>query len=314
MAVSDGAPAFAVAPTKGSHQTWVTAFLWNANRRRRGYRTTVLLDTGAGGGSYASVKFIHAVERTEYGGRRIVSKRGRGRLRAANPTDSGVAPMNIIGTAILPLVFPPVDRIFRARVRVVEGLPFGFILGAAFMRHYSSIIDFEGAGSFKPTKDSRAVPLLPPKPSPSSQPWRERVQTMQPENPEMRCSVPGWRAAHRGVRSGRVRCEVTGNVTPRERPQHTADTGPTRAMFCALDWYEEKEPDCDGEPDLLPHLAAMEAKGLDPTAWEDEGCLSWPMTLVSKQDLPGRVSALVEASLPGPQPHTEQLLVVFPRP
>ena len=76
---------------------------------------------------YASVHFIRAVERTEYGGKRIVSKRGHGRLRAANPTDGGVAPMNIIGTAMLPLVFPPVDRVFRARVRVVEGLPFGLI-------------------------------------------------------------------------------------------------------------------------------------------------------------------------------------------
>ena len=114
VADSDDAPTAAVAPTRGSHQTWVTAFPWNAGKRRRGLCTTVLLDTGAGGGSYASVHFIREVERTEYGGKRIVSKRRRGRLRAANPTDSGVAPMNIIGTAILPLVFPPVDRVFRA--------------------------------------------------------------------------------------------------------------------------------------------------------------------------------------------------------
>ena len=104
------------------------AFLWNAGKRRRGFCTTVLLDTGARGGSYASVCFIRAAERTEYGDKRIVSERGRGRLRAANPTDSGVIPMNIIGTAILPLVFPPVDRVFRAQVRVVEGLPLGLIL------------------------------------------------------------------------------------------------------------------------------------------------------------------------------------------
>ena len=58
----------------------------------------------------------------------------------------------------------------------------------------------------------------------------------------------------------------------------------------------------------------MEARDLDPSTWEDEGCLSWPMILNSKHDLPGTVSTLAEASLPGPQPHTKQLLVVFPRP
>ena len=66
--------------------------------------------------------------------------------------------MNIIGTTIPPLVFPPVDRVVRARVRVVEGLPFGLILGAAFVRH-SCVIDFERAGFIEPTKDSRAVYL-----------------------------------------------------------------------------------------------------------------------------------------------------------
>ena len=39
------------------------------------------------------------------------------------------------------------------------------------------------------------------------------------------------------------------------------------------------------------------------------------MTLASTQNLPGRVSVLAEAFLPGPQPHTKQLQeVVFPRP
>ena len=38
--------------------------------------------------------------------------------------------MNIIGTTIPPLVFPPVDRVVRARVRVVEGLPFGLKTGS----------------------------------------------------------------------------------------------------------------------------------------------------------------------------------------
>lgn len=156
-------PTIAPTSTRGTHQIWVNVFLWNPRTRTRGYQTTIIMDTGAGGGNYASVKFIRAVERTQYRGQNIISWRGRGILRAANPRGSNVAPMPIIGTVLLPLIFPPVDRVFRARIRVVEGPPFRLILGTAFLRHYSSTILLEGAGSFKPTPDSCRVPLLPAK-------------------------------------------------------------------------------------------------------------------------------------------------------
>lgn len=61
--------------------------------------------------------------------------------------------MSVVGTAILPLTaeFPPVDRVFRARVRVVAGLPFGLIPAAAYMHHYNSVLGFEGTDSSKPS-------------------------------------------------------------------------------------------------------------------------------------------------------------------
>ncbi len=43
----------------------------------------VLVDTGAGGGNHASATFIYEIERTEYDGRSMISKKGKGRLRAA---------------------------------------------------------------------------------------------------------------------------------------------------------------------------------------------------------------------------------------
>ena len=116
------------------------------------------------------------------------------------------------------------------------------------MRHYNSVVDFEGAGSFKPTRDSRVVPLLPPKPPPNAQPWRERVQMLHMEEADTRCEVPGWRVSQSDGRSGRVRCEATGSITC---PRTVAGTGPTSETFCALDWREEEQPECD-EPAYCP--------------------------------------------------------------
>ena len=102
----------ALSGSNGTHQSWVKACLWNPIKRQRGYTVIVLLDTGAGGGNYASLKFIQAAQRHAFNGKRIISKRGRGRLHAANPAKDNVPPMTIVGTAILPLIFPPVDRNF----------------------------------------------------------------------------------------------------------------------------------------------------------------------------------------------------------
>ena len=86
------------------------------------------------GGNHASEYFVHSVERHGRVGERIISSKGKGLLRAANPIHSGVAPMNIVGSCDIPLVFTPEDRVRRMTVRVVEGLPYRLILGAAFLR------------------------------------------------------------------------------------------------------------------------------------------------------------------------------------
>ena len=57
-------------------------------------------------------------ERTEYRGTNISM---RDDLRAANRTNSGVASMPVVGTALLQLILPLVDQGFRAWFRVVEG-------------------------------------------------------------------------------------------------------------------------------------------------------------------------------------------------
>lgn len=112
VSAADLAPAQRKVATRGSPQAWVRAYLWNKRARQRGRVFNVLIDSGAGGGNYASAKFIHEIEHAEYNSRSMISKKGRGRLRAANPESSKEPPMSILGTCFLSLVFPPVDGVF----------------------------------------------------------------------------------------------------------------------------------------------------------------------------------------------------------
>lgn len=166
---SDTPPAI-VAATRWSrtHQSWVQAHIWNTLSRTKGLSIIVLVDTGAGGGNFVSERLIQAVQRTDFNGQNLASNRGRGFLRAANPADSGVAPMSIVGTTLLALIFLPVDRVFRVRFRVMHALPVGVILGTDFMYRHRSIITFEDSRSFKATPDAQVVPLLLPHAPPNT--------------------------------------------------------------------------------------------------------------------------------------------------
>lgn len=77
--------------------------------------------------------FIQTVEKRQHG-RNMVFKRGRGRLRAANPSDSEVPPMAVLGTFVLILVFPSTDETLGVRVRMMEGPPVGPIIDTTSMR------------------------------------------------------------------------------------------------------------------------------------------------------------------------------------
>ena len=120
--IADVAPAKRKTPTRGPQQAWVRMHLWNKRTRQRGRVLTVLLDSGAGagGGNYASAKLIHEIDRADYGGRNMISKKG-------NPENSKEPPMSILGTCLISVVFPPVDKIFAVKVRVDDQLPPGLI-------------------------------------------------------------------------------------------------------------------------------------------------------------------------------------------
>ena len=233
----------------------------------------MLVDSGAGGGNYASAKLIHEIEQAEYNGRNMISKRGKGRLRAATPVDSKEPPMTILGTCILFLVFPPVDGMFAMRVRVVEQLPIGLIMGTAFMRRYGSSLHFEGPGPgwFKPTQTSPRAPLLPWMERP-----RETAQFMEAE-------------------------DATEDIHE--------DSGDIAMTLDDQEWILSLD---DNQSSTPSEVMAMEALELGTTAWQDEGTLKWDLTIDRNVHVPGGVSVEMEARVTGPIPDSKTLVVVSP--
>ena len=139
---------------------WVKAVVWHATRTSCRIPVEVLVDTGAGGGNYASAAFASSIEHNGRKGQFALSSKGKGWLRAANPPDSAVPPMKVVGSCEIPLVFAPEDKARNVSVRVVEGLPYGFMFGASFLRKHGSVMNFAEGGGFKPAPESPWVPFM----------------------------------------------------------------------------------------------------------------------------------------------------------
>ena len=87
-------------------------------------------------------------------GQSIVSSRGEGWLRAANPASSATPPMKIAGSCELPLVFRPEHIVRKVLVRVVQDLSYALIIGAAFLRRNRSVTSFAAGRGFKLAPES----------------------------------------------------------------------------------------------------------------------------------------------------------------
>ena len=86
--------------------------------------------------------------------------KGKGSLHAANPANKGAPPMRILGSAIIPVVWAPDDRVHNIAVRVVDELPYGLIIGARFLRTNNSVLDVGAGRGFKQTPSSRWIPFI----------------------------------------------------------------------------------------------------------------------------------------------------------
>ena len=140
-------------------QGWIRGKLWHATRLSCRVPVEVLVDSGVGGGNYASLAFIETVQTNLWGGKAIISSAGKGFLRAANPKDSAIPPMEVIGSCVIPVMFPPINRVFRISFRDVRDLLYAVVLGAAFMKRHHSTISFREKEGFKPTPESTWVPF-----------------------------------------------------------------------------------------------------------------------------------------------------------
>ena len=67
--------------------------------------------------------------------------------------------MEVTVSHIIPMMFSPVDRVFRISFRIVRDLPYAVVLGAAFMKEYQSTISFLDEERFRPTPELTWVPF-----------------------------------------------------------------------------------------------------------------------------------------------------------
>lgn len=102
-------------------------------------------------------------------------------LSAANSKDSKVESIKVVGSSELPCAFDLANGVFSDVVRVVEGQPYGLVLGAAFLRRHNSVFSFSEEGSFKPTPESLCTPFAPSEggcamPSKGSTVWQAAIK------------------------------------------------------------------------------------------------------------------------------------------
>ena len=143
-------------------QIWVKGQIWHPNRKRKPWTIDILLDTGAGGGSFISLALWIGLRR-KFPKLRL-NTLDAGYLAAANPSDLDVAPMAIKGSVKIPVVLTGDATVRTIRVRVVVGLPYAFIVGASYFRTNRSVLNFGEGKGLQPIPGAPWVPFDDPVP------------------------------------------------------------------------------------------------------------------------------------------------------
>ena len=69
-------------------------------------------------------------------------------------------PMRILGSTNLSLRFPFETRVRKIMSRVVDGLPYGLIVGVDYLRNEENILDFGPGKGFKHNQNASWIPFL----------------------------------------------------------------------------------------------------------------------------------------------------------
>ena len=158
---------------------------------------------------------------------------------------------------------------------MIQDLPHGLIMGAAFWRKNGSIISMAAGRGVKPAPESPWVPFI--------------SSTGVPSSKKEGGEVVGWRAASR---QGNTEVKVA-TITIVATWDHVCTVKPSG---------EQEEPDQILEPATQPIGGSV--------AWEDDGTLQYRLRLAQEAVVKGFISVQVDANARGVQPQDRQLIVV----
>jgi len=160
------------------------------------------------------------------------------------------------------------------------------------MRRHSSVLNFHGPGSVKPSWESPSVPLLPAAPQRSASPWRDNVNHLQSDIKPRVSMALRWPSARLPMRSGRACDPETGAIVASSSTPKPPFPGPTdQDLCCSVEWKGWQEKNAHFAPSEVALLAALD---LGSTAWTDSASLQLPCSCrTNKLFRGGRPSALV---------------------
>ena len=279
----------------------------------------------------------------------MISSAGKGFLRAANPRNSDVSPMEVIGSCVIHMVFSPVDRVFRISFRIVRDLLYAVVLGVAFMKARHSTISFRDKEGFRPTTESTRVSfsshttnsatsskdvtaawtsfcaVRPPAdnaPNPDD-PRHVILKCLAEANEDSLDQVADhlrsicWTIKERR-RSNAATVNTSRNALRKEerrRQQAVTEAAIARTETAPAPASQPSSNRQPGEEFPTPSQKEADSPTIaDGAVWEDEGTLDWVLRLSNAvSSLPDGTSVHVDTRIKGPQPQTRLLVIVEPR-
>lgn len=138
-----------VARDTAAGRLWVHTSVRNVRKQEHGLHVKALVYYDCRESSYIALKLRFALLRQCLVHRKMLIHE-RDLLHAANPSNAGVSPMQVLGSTKLPLSFQSEAKVFTTLIRVVRDLPSALILGTSILRSDHSVISLAPDKGFQP--------------------------------------------------------------------------------------------------------------------------------------------------------------------